>query len=465
MKKVLIILLILLLTNLYAQDDSFFFEDEYIEDADTGSSMPFTSTGKFNSGTYYIDETFSAYGKLNFNGLFEFSTIDINMDLRANVSGIDNISNFPMQNKLTSGSAYFDSLYLRFYHDFFDLEAGLIKPVWGNADGIHVVDFLNPIDYSDPFGPSYLDKKISQQMVKINMPFGESSLLELVYLPKFDGDYTELNGTWTPYYIKNMETTIYNMLYPMAVMENPMVPEVMLKEQVKANSKVLANSLELEESEYFIDSQVAARFTTTINSLDLGFSYFYGYLKQPTIDPVEVLQTGKLELIYNKFHGFGLDVAAQAGLFNIKGETAYYLTDDIEGDDPSVINNSVNYIVGFDLNLPINNLNLLLQGVGQTVINNSEITKLDPEYKDEYNDFMLMGRLSDNYINESLIVEFSGAYDLIHNDYMVSPLIQYKFTDNFSLITNYSHYAGEEHTDFGQFSENNNLKIEFEYFF
>lgn len=464
MRKILFILSILFIVNLYAQDDSFYFEDD-IEESEAVSSISFTSTMKINSGTYYIDDTFSAYGVLDFNALFEFSTLDINMDLKVNASGIDDISNFPLQNKYALGTAYFDSLYLRYYHNFFDLEAGLIKPVWGNADGIHVVDFLNPIDYSDPFGPSYLDKKIVQQMLKMNIPFGDSSLLEFVYLPKFDGDYTELNGTWTPYYIKNMETTIYNMLYPMAIVENPMVPEGMLKEQVKAQAKVLASTLELEETEYFINSQIATRFTTTIESLDLGVSYFYGYLKQPTIDPEDVLKSGKLKLIYNKFHGFGLDLAAQVGLFNLKGETAYYLTDDIEGDDPSVSNNSLNYIAGFDLNLPVSNLNILLQGVGKTVINSSEITKLDPEYKDEYTDLMLMGRLSDNYINETLIVELSGAYDLIHNDYMVSPQLQYKYTDNLSFITKYSYFAGEEHTDFGQFSDNNNLKIEFEYFF
>lgn len=464
MKKGLVFLLLVLLTNIFAQDYSFFFEEEYAEDGEEVGKSPLSINSKLNTGTLYIDDTFNAYAKVGFNALFEFSGFDINVDISSSISGIDSISNFPLQNKEVKGDSYFDSLYLRYYHSLFDLEVGLLKPVWGNADGIHVIDFLNPIDYSDPFDPTYLDKKIAQQMLKVNIPLGDNSLVELVYLPKFDGDYTETNGTWTPYYIKNMENLIYIMLLPIAKMENPGAHDELLNSQVKAQAKALAETLELEDSDYFTDSQASARYTTTLNSMDLGFTYFYGFLKQPTIDPEKVLETGKLKLVYNQLHGFGLDIAAQVGMFYLKGEAAYYLTEDLKGNDPSVINNSFNYIAGFDVNLPINNLNFLVQGVGKTVINNNEITKLDPEFKEEYNDIMVMARISDHYFNETLFIEVSGAYDFVHSDYMVNPSIEYKLNDNLSLTTEYSLFEGDDDTDFGQFKNNNNFKIEIEYF-
>lgn len=460
MKRLFLILTIMLTVSLVAQEDSFFYEDDFMEE-ETSHGVSIATSGKISGGTYYIDETFNAYGELDFNALYEGSYLDINMDIDVNTDDLDNFYDFPLQNQQHNASMFFDTLYLRYYHRLFDLELGLLKPVWGNADGIHVIDFLNPIDFTDPFGPSYLDKKISQQMLKINIPFGDSSLLELVYMPKFEGDYIAMNGVWTPYYIKNMEDTIFNLLYAAALLENPATSASMIEPQ----AELLASTLNIQESDYFTDSQAAGRFTSTITNIDMGLTYYYGFLKQPTIDPEEVIKTGKLNLIYNRMHGFGLDVASQVGLFNLKGEVSYYLTDDIKGDDPAIVNNSLNYIVGFDINLPLNNVNLLLQGVGSTVINNNEITKMDPQYKDEYSDFMLMGRLSDNYLNETLFIELAGAYDFIYSDYMINPLVQYKVTDNLSLIAEYNYFGGDKDTDFGQFSDNDNIKMEIEYFF
>lgn len=460
MKKFFTIISFLLTISLFAQEDSFFYEDEFMEEEES-QAISISTSGKVSGGSYYIDETFNAYGKLDFNAFYEGSLFDINADIDVKAGNLDNFNDFPLQNQQYNASMFFDTFYLRYYHQFFDLEVGLLKPVWGNADGIHVIDFLNPIDFTDPFGPSYLDKKISQQMLKVNIPFGDSSLLEMVYMPKFEGDYIAMSGTWSPYYIKNMDNTIFNLLYSAALLQNPATPASAVEPQAKA----LASTLNIEETEYFVDSQAAGRFTSTFTNIDMGVTYYYGFLKQPTIDPEKVLKTGKLDLIYNRMHGFGLDIASQVGLFNLKGEVSYYLTDDIDGDDPAVINNSLNYIVGFDINLPLSNLNLLLQGVGASVMNSNEITEMDPQHRDEYNDIMLMGRVSDNYLNETLFIELAGAFDFIYSDYMINPLVQYKFTDNLSFIAEYSYFGGDKDSDFGQFRDNDNLKLEIEYFF
>ena len=43
----------------------------------------------------------------------------------------------------------FDELAVTWYEDGFSLSAGYQEVVWGKGDKIHVVDVLNPMDYTD----------------------------------------------------------------------------------------------------------------------------------------------------------------------------------------------------------------------------------------------------------------------------------------------------------------------------
>ncbi len=467
--SIFLVLLLMFSGSIFAQEDSFFSDDDFFDEDEGSSSLIEMSYGGSAGADLRINDDFVNENEyLDLDIEFTSSYIDLSINADFKLEGFDDIGDFPLQNSKYLTSFYVDTAFLRFYHSLFDLEIGLLKPIWGNADGVHAVDVLNPLDYSDPFGTSYLNSKISQQMVKLNIPLGDA-LLEIAYLPTFNGDYIPLAGMWTPYYVSNMEETIYNMAYTVglatAIAANPNVPEENLIPGVKTDSAAaataIAATLGFEDSEYFTSSQAAARFTTSINSFDFGLTYYYGFLKQPTIDPAAVLATYELTLIYNRVQTIGFDVAAALGSLNLKGEIGYNLTEDIDGDDASINNNSLKYIVGFDMNLPINNVNFLIQGVGNTILNSSEVTIMDPQYSadDEYTSISVMGRLSDNYLNESLYVEVAGAYYLFDNDFMVKPKVTYNFGDNTKFYVEYLLLEGDETTTFGQYTNNDTLKI------
>lgn len=465
MNKFLLITFVFITCSIWAQEDSFFFEDEITEVE--GGGLPLSVGGMVGSNGQVVmnydnpdksTKGVNIYSDIDL--LFEGEEFDISGNFDLDLENWDDFSDFPLQDKKFNTTFYVDTLFLRYYHSYFDLEIGLMKPVWGNADSVHNVDVLNALDYSNTFGSSYLDRKISNQMIKLNIPLMESSLIELVYLPVSKGDYIPMSGTWTPYYIKSLENKIFQLVHSMALATDPSASEA----DSLSTANQIYNSLSIEKGEYFVDSQFALRYTVSLNSLDLGFTYYWGFLKQPTIDPIYVLKTGKLKLIYNRVHTFGLDVATQLGPFNTKGEFSYNLTEDTAGDDPGISNNEVNYILGFDINIPIKNINFLLQCVGSTIMNSSEISIIDPQYSSDgnYSELMLMGRVSDKYFNEKVIVEISGGYDLYEFDYMVKPEFTYKFTDNTSLEFSYLVLGGDSDTDFGQFSDNDTIKLSIE---
>lgn len=463
MRKSIFILLLLTNLNLFSQDDAFFFEEDSTEVED--SSIPLQVDGSIrtfgNFGIDYddpLDAEKAVYSDIDVNFLWELEYLDLAMNIDLDFDDWDNISDFPLQGERFDTTLYFDTLFVRFYHSRFDLEFGLLKPVWGNADAIHVIDVLNPLDYTEPFGTSYLERKISQLMLKFNIPIGDNSLLEAVYLPTFEGNNISMSGIWEPYNIRNIEEQIYQI----SAGQNPSVPEGILRDQ----ASTIANSISVEEFDYFVDSQAAIRYSTSVNSVDIGATYYWGYLKEPTIDMDKMMESGSLNLIYNRVQILGLDLATQLMRFNLKGEFSLNLTEDIEGDDASVVNSSINYIVGFDINLPINNINFLMQGVGSGILNSDEITPVDPGYRDdEYIDFTIMFRLSDNYINETLYFEVAGAYDLFNNDFMLTPESVYKISDNLDLFIEYLILHGKKDTDFGQYRNNDRIRIGFEYFY
>lgn len=453
MKKLLLLLQALIVTLLFSQESFFLEEESSEEEVSSLSNLDFG--GSIETGSLYMDDTFYYIGEGELEGEFSGNYFDVVTSINIELSPIDSFSDFPLQDNKGAGDIYINTLYLRYYHDYFDIELGLIKPVWGSGDGIHFVDYLTPLDLREPFDPEYLERKISQEMLKINIPIGESSLIEGVYKPRFQGDSIAMDGVWTPYYIKSMDEKLFSIMYPIALSQNPGVPE----EVVRSQAKELANTLDIESGDYFTDSEASIRYTTTLSTFDLGLTYYWGHLKTPTMDHEKAITNGEIELYYNRVHSFGFDLGGQLGLFNLKGEASYNLTEDFEGDDPSILNNSFGYLVGFDINLPVNNLNLLLQGVGNITINSDDIGTIDPEYSDDYNEFMILGRVSDNYFYETLFLEIAGSYDFIDQDYLISPIVTYDLNDNLSFEVKYTLLEGDDSTDFGQFDDNDSLKV------
>ena len=73
-------------------------------------------------------------------------------------------------------------------------------------------------------------------------------------------------------------------------------------------------------------------------------------------------------LSYDKKQTFGLEASSIIWHFNVRGEFAYNLTDDTDGTDPWVHNNSIAWLGGFDIDLPFWNANLNVQETGSTSI-------------------------------------------------------------------------------------------------
>ena len=171
-------------------------------------------------------------------------------------------------------------------------------------------------------------------------------------------------------------------------------------------------------------------------------------------------------LNYDQLQVFGLEAAFVLWKLNTRWEVAYNLTEDIAGDNPWIKNNSVSWVAGFDIDLPIHNLNLNVQETGTYILKNDKIkdglyAKYDTDYNsdDKYINNKIIALISDKWLNEKLTTEVQGIYCIEDKGYMVAPKIEYNVSEGltFSLRGVYLHCDNEngEFYNFTADTENN----------
>jgi hypothetical protein len=425
-----------------------------------------------------------------------------------------------------------DEAYLRLFYDHFDLQAGYIRTVWGQGDEVHVVDFLNSNDYRDFINPSYTDRRRATGMLKVDIPWftdsGASGRVELAYAPVLRGDLLPESGPWVPAEAAELEGLLAGYGVALAAARaaqsgapgapgDAIAPETQLWAGATA-----ADALRTEASDTLEFGQVGARATARLGGIDLGAVYYWGYRKSPSPrirladpDAFEAFLAapntaspapdpdGEVLLTYDALQGFGLEAATVLGPFNLRAEGAYYLTEDIEGDDPEVSNNSLEYLAGFDVDLGISSLNLNVQGTGSYILNSDtideagaitgvsaayeaaadqssqlpstgpEVLLFDPnarlnyQYDADgiYTTHVVSAALTDSWRNDRIRPEVSGALSVERLDYRVAPAVEFVLRDDILFEVSGAVYGGDEAGTFGQFDDNDYLQLRFEYNF
>lgn len=234
-----------------------------------------------------------------------------------------------------------DELTLEAYLGNFVIQAGKMKVVWGKGDKLHVIDNFNANDYKDFLIPDYIDRRISEPMVRVlyNAPNDAgpftSNRFELVWTPFMTADRYAASGRWVPTQVKELKNeltktatnSISNTVKELEAKrvelavaktgytnaKNAYEAETNAEKKAEyaaqmqkygsdsktanenltalnttylsqlSNSSSLADNLypDLYQLKYM---QAGARFTTTTGSWDWGLSYYFGRDKRASFD-------------------------------------------------------------------------------------------------------------------------------------------------------------------------------------
>lgn len=383
-----------------------------------------------------------------------------------------------------------DELTLEAYLGNFVIQAGKMKVVWGKGDKLHVIDNFNANDYKDFLIPDYIDRRISEPMVRVlyNAPNDAgpftSNRFEFVWTPFMTADRYAASGRWVPNQVKGLEKKAQYAAQMQAydsaaktAQENLTALNTTYLSQL-SNSSSLADNLypDLYQLKYM---QAGARFTTTTGSWDWGLSYYFGRDKRASFDYkkmasyVQKYLEGTAEeddkfIDYDFLQVFGIEAAKTFGAYNFRAEAAYNLTKDVAGDDPKVHNNSLAWVFGFDRDLPVSELNFNLQTQGKFILNHDEIRDSDDTESGTYKtDNKLVLNISDNLAHGKLKPEVSAIYGFEHFDLIIMPKVTWYVSDGleFSASGMYMQSFIESRSEFGNWHNNSFVQIAAKYTF
>lgn len=386
-----------------------------------------------------------------------------------------------------------DELTLEAYLGNFVIQAGKMKVVWGKGDKLHVIDNFNANDYKDFLIPDYIDRRISETMVRVlyNAPNDAgpftSNRFEFVWTPFMTADRYAASGRWVPNQVNELKESLTRTAGKLITKQRMLAGTDSEAQTVYttmlSRSSSLADNLypDLYQLKYM---QAGARFTTTTGSWDWGVSYYFGRDKRASFDYENIVHGTYVEkylkgtageddkfIDYDFLQVFGVEAAKTFGAYNFRAEAAYNLTQDVAGDNPRIHNNSVAWVFGFDRDLPISELNFNLQTQGKYIINHDEIddskNSIDTEKSTYKTDNKLVLNISDNLAHGKLKPEVSAIYGFEHFDLIIMPKVTWYVSDGleFSASGMYMQSFIESRSEFGNWHNNSFVQIAAKYTF
>lgn len=405
-------------------------------------------TDSLEDGSYTTDAEF----KLDLAYTTEKADFAVSLNISEDTLGED-----------LSANTLFDDLSVTWYGDNITTKIGYQELVWGKGDKVHVVNVINAQDYSEFLNNDYQDRIMAQPMVDFKVSPSMNSQLEFVFVPTFTADKMATEGDWVVSETQELIDAVTSGLstsaaalytaYTSAYSDG--IASVATTAYLSEYSEMDAL---LPDTASLAYSQVGVRYTHTLGGMDLGAMYYYGRDKSPTYT-VSGSTYEDIELDYDKLQVFGLEMGTVLAGFNLRGEGAYYLTEDYDGTDGDIHNPSLNYVAGFDRNLPINNMNLNFQATGSYMFFHDELTSGDVEEDDDVTSTMLVMKISDTFNHEKVKPELTLLYCVEDQSAMIKPSVTFVMDGNLAISLSGSAFTGGDDSFFGQFDDEDFIEL------
>jgi hypothetical protein len=477
-------------------DDGFDFDDTASPSgtADSASSANSTAanTGSSGSSSAASPVTLGGTVKLDDRAYIdeedtdtEDSPTEITPDATLNVNYANSASEIELKLNFSkdSISTYHEDVIkeatARAYLGNWILEGGKMKIVWGKGDKLHVIDNFNATDYTDFIIPDYIDRRLAEPMFRAiyNAPSG-AWRMEAVYTPTMTADRFATDSVTGVETAKVAAALADKDAQTLGSSEYQTAEENYLAVLEEASS--FSSDDLLPDTHTLKYGQYGIRFTGTSGAFDWGASYYYGHYKQPSTDwsayIASATANGGTSLVnptldYDRLQVFGLEGATAVGPLNTRLEVAYNLTNDTDGDDPYVHNNSISWVPGFDIDLPIHNVNLNVQEIGTYILNGDKIKDnggydVDTDANNCYTNNKLAVDLSDSFMHENLKLDCQLLYGIERGDLVVMPKITYTVKTGMDLIASgmYIHCKDED-SEFYAYKDNSFIQMGVKYVF
>jgi hypothetical protein len=310
---------------------------------------------------------------------------------------------------------------------------GKQQVVWGKADGLKVLDVVNPQSFREFILEDFDNSRIPLWMVNVERPVGD-----------WDAQFI-----WTP------DKTYH------AFPENGATYAFTSKQLVpSAPPGVMVNLRDVDRPKrFFEDSDVGARLSTFWKGWDITLNYLYQYTNSPVLfQSVQSGPTGPVAVInprYERTHMVGGTFSNAFGDWVVRGEIGYFtshffLTNTVSDPDGILESPELTYVFGLDWT-----------GVKDTFISaqlfQSWIT--DPStglIRDTFDTNMtFLARRK--FLNDTLQAEMLWIVNTKDGNGLIRPKITYEVQDNVKAWVGADIFYGNRDGLFGQFGDSDRV--------
>lgn len=327
-------------------------------------------------------------------------------------------------------------LYWSYQSDSVFWRLGKQQVVWGEADGLKLLDLVNPQDYREFILDDFEDSRIPIWMINAEMNIGDDSVLQVLWIPDTTNHSLATRGS--PY------TFTSPLLVP-----QPLPGVTATLEEHRASRKLLK------------DSDAGLRFSHYWSGWDLTFNYLYHTVDEPVLrtqlDNGDIVVTSD----YERSHLIGGSASNAFGSWTLRTEVAYEMDRYHRSTEtmPGVIQaNQWGSVIGLDYQGWSDQLISFQWFQTKILIDDNVLIKSKTEET-----VSLLWEMK--FMNETLSLSWLNLYSLDHHDGLMRPKVRYNLYSNLDVELGLDRFYGNNKGVFGQFDQTDRVHIGLEWGF
>lgn len=308
---------------------------------------------------------------------------------------------------------------------------GKQQVVWGQADGLRILDVINPLSYREFILPDFEDRRIPLWMLNAEFPVAGATL-QFLWIP--DQTYDEFPDAEGSY----------------AFTAPRFRPALNDQEPAQLQPLQKPNSV-------LKDSDVGLRLSAFTGGWDLTANYLYHYQDQPVLELDRSAAVTQVIPNYKRTHLAGVSASTAFGDFVFRGELGYstdrYFTSNTNarGVEQS---HELSGVLGLDYS---GLTDTLISGqFFQSSISSSEGI-LRPQHETSLS--LLVRR---DFANDTLTAELLAIHNTNDSDGVVQLELSYQLTSDLTIAAGADVFYGTAEGLFGQFDERDRFTLRFE---
>jgi hypothetical protein len=316
---------------------------------------------------------------------------------------------------------------------------GKQQVVWGNADGLRILDVVDPFSFREFVLEDFENARIPRWTANVQVPVGAANL-QLLWLP--DPTFNEIPDPGSVYQITSPR----------------LVP-------ASASANVNVQRSEERPNNYLSDSDFGVRLSGNWNGWDLTANYLYHYDPNPVISRTLLATPGVPTVLvkqeFRRSQLIGGTFSNAIGSFVIRGEgginrNRYFVRDQIGDSQGLVKANELDYVIGLDWS----RINYTL--ISGQLFQSRVLGGTEGLVRNKVDTFasLLVRR---EFAQQTWTAEILWLHNLKDHDGLVRPRLRHNLGDNLNVWLGADIFYGTAIGTFGQFRKEDRIVLGLEW--